>query len=368
MTKQPVIFLVCTGVGHIRRGYESFTEECFAALKTQPGFKLILLKGGGKRERQVKVVPCLQRQKPLTKTIAKRLGADAYVVEQCSFLVGMLPLLIMYRPKLIYYSDFKLGTWLWHLRRILGFEYKLLFSNGAPNGPPFTRTDHVQQLLPYYYQQAISAGASAASMTLLPYGFAVPDILSDANKKMEKRLTLDLPINKKIIISVGAINRHHKRMDYVIREFAKMDLTQYYLVLLGQIETESIDIMAEAKQLLPPNSYCIKAVHSSLVTQYLQAADYFVLASLHEGFGRVLIEALTVGLLPIVHNTPIMHEVLQSYGVFLNMQESGSLQKGIQLSEQQNFTPQDLWQFAYNQYSWKVLTPQYNQLIHALLV
>ena len=144
----PIVFIVCAGVGHIKRGYESFTVECFETLKTNNYFKLYLLKGGGiKNENEIRI-PCMQRNSKVSKFLHRITSKEPYYFEQLSFFWGMLFRIIKYKPAVIYYSDFILGTWLWHFRRILKFEYKLLFSNGAPNGPPFSRMDHVQQLLP----------------------------------------------------------------------------------------------------------------------------------------------------------------------------------------------------------------------------
>lgn len=365
--RKSLVFLVCTGVGHVHRGYESFTEECFAALKNSTAFQLYLLKGGGPAAQQAIRVPCLQRGSIWTKKLARLWGTEAYFIEQFSFFLAMLPLLLWYQPKVIYYSDFKLGTWLWQLRRFLQFRYQLLFSNGAPNGPPFSRMDHVQQLLPCHYTAALKAGASAAQMTVLPYAFNLPPLQNLTTHKTTYKIALHLPIEKKIIVSVGAVNCYHKRMDYVVKEFAQLDTTQYHLVILGQIEAESPQVIQLAQQMLPENTYLIQQVSAPVVRDYLLAADYFVLASLQEGFGRVLIEALGAGLLPIVHQHVIMQEALQNYGVYVNMEASGSLLKGIDTVNAMNPDPQVLWQYAYRQYDWAVLKPRYEQLIHSLI-
>ncbi len=42
--QKPKVFLVCTGVGHINRGYESFSVECFEQLKVSDKFELFFIK------------------------------------------------------------------------------------------------------------------------------------------------------------------------------------------------------------------------------------------------------------------------------------------------------------------------------------
>ncbi len=41
------IFIVCSGLGHVKRGYESFTQECFNALFQEPTLDITLFKGSG---------------------------------------------------------------------------------------------------------------------------------------------------------------------------------------------------------------------------------------------------------------------------------------------------------------------------------
>lgn len=368
MDRKPNVFLVCTGVGHIRRGYESFTEECFAALKNSEHFQLYLLKGGGAKEKQTFRVPCIQRNTLLAKKLAKVFRIDAYGIEQFSFWLAMWPLLLWYRPKVIYYSDFKLGTWLWQLRRFLKFRYQLLFSNGAPNGPPFTRMDHVQQLLPYYYRHSVMAGVSEKKMTLLPYGFQISPTnqLSAIDKQLLRNKKL-LPLGKKIILSVGAINKHHKRMDYIINEFAKLNKNNYYLVLLGQFEGETNAVLGEAAKYLENDTYRILSVQPAIVQEYLLVSDFFVLGSLSEGFGRVLVEALAVGLMPIVHDNVVIREVLKDYGIYVDLTTKGALENGIALAENSSKTQEQIKAFAYSQYSWDQLKISYEQMIEQLI-
>src|SRR6185312_3422542 len=268
---KPNVFIVCPGVGHINRGYESFTIECFNKLKTAAGFELFLLKGGGSsRQKEIRVA-CVKRNSGFAAFLSKILRKEKYWIEQLTFLVGMLPAIIRYKPKVIYYSDFILGTFLFHLRRYFNLKYKLLFANGAPNGPPFKTEDHVQQLLLKYMNEAIDAGTAPAMQTFLPYGFNIssrPRILNDL-EKTTLRKELQLPIGKKIIISVGAINSHHKRMDYIITEFSMLDTSKYFLLLLGQIDYQSTPVIELANQALQPGSYLIRQVNVPDVKKYL---------------------------------------------------------------------------------------------------
>ncbi len=356
------VFIVCTGLGHINRGYESFTRECFDALKDTNQFDLYLIKGGGKSFKNEIVIPNLPRRKKAALFLAGLFSADTYTIEQITFCIALLPQIILKRPAVIYYSDFTLGTYLWHLRKHLKFKYKLLFSNGAPNGPPFKTEDHVQQLLPVYLKQAIQQGAAASMQTLLPYGFNnnIEERLVAIHQKEIVRKQLGFSSSQKIILSVGAVNKHHKRMHYLIEEVAKLD-TDFYLIILGQFEAETAELISLATKKLS-GRFTIKSVPMEKVKDYYVAADYFVLASLNEGFGRVLVEALSYGLPCIVHDYINAREVLGEYGDYINMQVEGELAQTL-LTFKQKFDQEKLIKAAYQMYSWDILKEEYLDMI-----
>ena len=364
-TSKATVFLVCSGLGHINRGYESFTRECFDTLKGSEKFNLFLIGGGGKSVDNEIILPNLPRRGKFTVWLSKILRSEPYTVEQVTFCVSLLLLIIKKKPQIIYYSDFKLGTYLWHLRKHLKFKYKLLFSNGAPNGPPYKTEDHVQQLLPMYIRNAQAGGTPLSKQTLLPYAIAmnVAENLKNTQKKDVLKSTLQLPAHKKVIICVGAINSHHKRIDYLINEFAGLDSAKYFLVVLGQIDELSKPILELADSKLTPGSFIIKQVASHEVNDYLYAADYFILPSLNEGLPRVLPEALSTGLLPMVHNYDVTRETLNSYGVFRDMKTSGILQSAIDEVDSRNISKEELINYAFNEYSWQSLAARYEQML-----
>ncbi len=363
--KKPIVFLICTGLGNINRGYESFSGECFAALKDNNEFDLFLLKGGGEKNNKERVILNCKRKGHMAMLLSKIFRKDPYFIEQFSFFICLLPLLIIKKPGVIYYSDFILGTFLWHIRKRLKLEYRLLFSNGAPNGAPFKTEDHVQQLLPLYYNDAIRKGEPVGKQTLLPYGFNINirERINAINNKQEIRAQKGIEINKKIILSIGAVNTYQKRMDYIIRETALLD-EGYYLIILGQFENETEELLQLAKKKLPGRHF-IANLPFKEVSDFYIAADYFVLASLSEGFGRVVIEAMSFGLPCIVHDYMVMHQVLKENGLFINMQLEGALASC--LSQQKNMTAADrayLINAAYNLYSWDKLKEKYSDMIN----
>ncbi len=364
--KKAKIFIVCTGVGHIHRGYESFTQECFNALSDRGDQEYFLLKGGGEpRDHELRIT-CLQRNSSAAAFISRITGKETYQLEQLSFLVGMIPALIRHQPAVIFYSDFILGTYLWHLRRVMKFKYRLLFSNGAPNGPPFSTMDHVQQLMPFYLDEAVKNGAPAAMQTLLPYGFDIrlDDRLDSLAAKATIKAALGLPTGKKIILSVGAINKHHKRMHYLISELAQLP-EEYFLVILGQFEDETPELQVLADTLLR-DRYVMKSVPYERVRNYYLASDAFVLTSLSEGFGRVLIEAASYGCRSFVHDSITFRQVMGEDAVYVDMNQPGAL-AGELLQDTETEGAEQRINAVYERYSWDRLAPNYSAMITKLI-
>jgi glycosyltransferase involved in cell wall biosynthesis len=267
------------------------------------------------------------------------------------------------QPNVIYFSDGTIGNILWHWRKRTGQQYKLLFSNGGPLSPPFDRCDRVQQVAPTHLQTALQAGEPIEKHILVPYGIKMDPQLKvlSASEKANLRHKLELPDDLPIILSVAAINKSHKRMDYLIREVAHLPQPRPYLLMLGQIESESAEIVELANQLLERDRFQIKTVASDQIPDYYQVADVFVLASLGEGFGRVFLEAMSYGLPCLAHDYEVAHFVLKDEGYFGNFELVGSLASLTSdvLSQDDHGSKLRRHQSVYERFSWDKIHHNY---------
>ena len=155
------VLLVCTGVGTLNRGIESFARECFDGLKSQSGLNIALLKGIGPEAYRERALWNLPRTSRAAELLGMALRRSPYVAEQLSSLAPLIWEIRRKRPQIIFSSEANLFYQLHRWRDLIGVRYRLLFSNGAPGRPPFDRTDYVHQVNPVYYQQAIQAGEPA---------------------------------------------------------------------------------------------------------------------------------------------------------------------------------------------------------------
>jgi glycosyltransferase involved in cell wall biosynthesis len=362
------VFLLCSGLGIINRGYESFTRQCFDALSSCPEFELHLFKGAGPSSEKETALWNLFRQSNAGKWLGKITGRGSYFIEQLTFFLSLTPHLIRKKPDIIYFSDGNLGNLLWHWRRLTGQRYKLLFSNGGPLSPPFPRWDYVQQVAPAHYETARRAGVPDGKQCLLPYGFSAPANFNPvtSQKKNELRAQLRLPVDRWIVLSVGAINATHKRMDYVIREVAALNGPRPFLLMLGQQDDETPAVRRLADDLLGDKGYEIRTVPAEIIADYYSAADLFVLASLSEGLPRVIIEAALNALPCLVHDYSITRYALGASGFFIDCTHEGSLGEAIHsifAEEPDAQTRQLRRQQIYDRFSWEGLRPQYVEMI-----
>jgi glycosyltransferase involved in cell wall biosynthesis len=349
----------------MNRGIETFARECFDGLKGTAGLDLHLFKGAGEEvgDNEHRLW-CLPRTRALAGVLAKIINRTPYVVEQLSSFVPLVRAIRRDRPNIVYTSDGNLLRRLHQFRRQIDVPFKLLFSNGGPVGPPFRFADHVQQVAPRYYQEALAAGELSTKHSLVPYGINVPE--GDPDRSAEAirraRLTLELPLDRSIVLSVGWISAGHKRMDYTIDEIAALPEPRPFLVLLGNIDEASPAVINRAKERLGLENFSARSEPYERVPLYYQAANVFVLASLKEGFGRVYLEALIAGLPCVAHDNEVTRFVTAGYATLGDLSMPDAMTRVLSDLIQQ--TPSESEgaarrNFVRQRFSWPALRSEY---------
>src|SRR5215469_16599296 len=150
---RPRVLFVCSGLGIMNRGIESFFRDAFDGLKRAQKVHLSLLKGRGACTASEHAGWNIPRTSRLARFAGAVVGRNSYAVEQWSFFPSVVSQIRSFRPAVIFYSDANVGFLLYRLRRWIGVPYRLLFSNGGPAHPPFVRTDFVHQVAPCYYKE-----------------------------------------------------------------------------------------------------------------------------------------------------------------------------------------------------------------------
>jgi glycosyltransferase involved in cell wall biosynthesis len=125
----------------------------------------------------------------------------------------------------------------------------------------------------------------------------------DNEEKYRKRIKLNLPIYKKIFVSVGLLNRRKNPLR-IIDCFNQIHRNDAILVFLGSGELEN-----SCRDFASSSNHIFTRGFSRSVLDYLQASDFFISASLLEGMPNAVMEALATGLPCVLSDIPPHHEL-----------------------------------------------------------
>jgi glycosyltransferase involved in cell wall biosynthesis len=287
------VLLACSGLGHVRRGFEAASTEIAAALSDR--VSMTLARGGGAwfGERGSRRLPCLQRQGSLATTLGLD-PATAYAWEQRSFAPSLYALARLGRYDIVHLHDPALLNALWHARRRLGGRFVILFTNSGPIGPEhLVRPDFVHSVTPIDATALDAAAFSPQRYSMVPYGIHPSEPAA--------RVFADGAPRR--LIGVGALNDSQKGFATAIRAVA--DLPGAQLRLLGQAGSETPGLAELARDLLADRAV-LESVPRDRIAIELAAADTFVLPSRNEGFCMAVLEALESGTPCVVSDIPVL--------------------------------------------------------------
>jgi glycosyltransferase involved in cell wall biosynthesis len=359
--------LACAGLDHALRGFESFARECFDVLRDDPRLDLELVKGSGPPGPRERSVPTLKRDSPLALALGRASGREPFYFEHFEFAFSLLPLILKRDPDLIYLSEWHTARGLDLIRRATGRRFKMLLNNGTMSVSGFEHLDHVQQLTPVALETVLAYGDKPGRHSMLPLGFDIsPDFEPVGNDERDAlRRRLDLPSERRTLVSVAALNRYHKRLDYFIEEVARLPEPRPYVLLLGQVEPETEGIRTLARERLGEHGHSIRTVPQSEVRDLSRASDAFVLASLGEGLPRALIEGLAAGLPCLAHDYGVTRFALGENGRFADFSEPGGLAALLSSSdgERNPELARARHRYAYDKFGWHSLRPRYVDLL-----
>jgi len=358
------VVIACCGLEHTRRGYESFSRELFDALSGH--VDVTLCKGSGRRRPGEVVVPCLRRD-----FLARFMSPEpALYWEQITFAVALMPYLFLHGVDLVHFSEGNTGNALARFVRWAGLRTRLVQSNGGPLHPRSFRPEvFIHQVIQDGLDQAIEWGIPPARMHLEPYGIN-PAKFRLTLQKQDAREKFGLPKDKFLILSLAALNRKHKRLDYLIGEVAALENQDVFLCMAGEPEAET-DALRELARQLMPGRHAFMTVPRAGIPELLATADLFVHAALHEGFGMVLLEACAAGVPVACHNSPRFHWIMGDAALYTDMSVPGALTgnlRDVMIHEDRLRHLRDLGAARVESfYDWKVLVPRYIAMYEAVL-
>ncbi|HVZ07705.1 glycosyltransferase family 4 protein [Rhodopila sp.] len=306
MSARPRIAVACSGLGHIQRGIESWASDLAQALGAS-GADVTLFSGapcGG-----AIALPTLRRGGTGARGLAgglRHLGGwrygfgSPYDVEQTSFSLALWRR-IRHGFDILHVQDPLIAIWLERARRAGWSKPAVIYANGTGEGPEVMRR--------FRYLHLLTAGAAAEWAPRQPADqrvFTIPNFIDTVRfspgDRAAARARFGLPAEGTILLCCAAIRRRHKRIDALLSAFAAARTPHgVYLVIAGGREPDTDELIAEGTALLGDRVRFLLDLPRDAMPALYRAADAFVLPSLYEMFGIVLLEALATGL-PVLCN------------------------------------------------------------------
>lgn len=359
------VAIVCLGVGRTRRGYEAFSRELFEHIKGR--IDVHLIKGAGDSSVDEHVVRGLSRDNVLLRPFPQ---LTRYAIEMKTSVPFLVRHLLRERYDLVHFSEHPLGLGLRPLKRFWKGAPKLIFSNG---GPVWARrykdyVDHIHHINGASFDnEGLNDGFPRQQMTLIPYGI---DPAAFVRRPTDFRRRHGIPEAAFVVLSVGAVNASHKRMDYLIREMSGLNDPNLFLLIVGAKEAETARIEVMGCKLLGDRVRFLSLPHDEIRHAYW-ASDLFTLCSLQEGLGMVLLEAMAAGLPVVAHDAPHQRWTLGRAASLIDMTERGRLAQEIKHLRNDNTHRQGMVSDGMGKidrvYDWQKLIPRYIEMYQRVL-
>jgi len=323
------IALVSTGLSHVNRGYETFILDLYEALKDVA--TVSLFKGSGwSAPPDVYQIPCLRRDHPWAVRLASQ-EHQRYRYEQISMAFSGWMQKHWQQYAIIHFCDPAFGGSLLKLRKLFGYDYKLLFANCGPSEPEdYRRFDHIQEFTPMFFDKARTT-MRKSRLSLIPMGVWPQRFRLDADKHL-LRDEWGIPRDKFAILSVASLDEPYKRLPFLIETVAAMNDERLFLVLAGQNQDTDCarETLALAEAKLPGRHHHLTAPYLRIPELY-NACDLFIMPSLLEGFGKVYLEAMASGIPMLCHEVDNTRWIVPSEESRVDMEDQTALIRAIGL-------------------------------------
>jgi glycosyltransferase involved in cell wall biosynthesis len=276
-------------------------------------------------------------------------------VEQSTFAWNLISLLRREAIDILHVQDPLVALYVQRARRLGLVRTRTILAHGTEEPLDFQRRmTFLQHLAPWHLEEARAAGVWKPTWAAIP-NFVDTELFKGSGFRVQgsgggdyesergrMRQELGIPQDAVVVLCAAAIKRGHKRVDYVLREFAALcqslgqSLGQgrpqapLYLVVAGGWERETDELIAEGRELLGDRVRFLVRFPRDRMPQLYRAADVFTLGSLKEMMPIALLEATASGLPCLVNAHPVMQWMIGPGGVAIDMSRAGALAAALE--------------------------------------
>jgi glycosyltransferase involved in cell wall biosynthesis len=331
------VVVASSGLGHVTRGIEIWAANLSRALRER-GVLVTLCKGSGDQTQEFeRVIHCWTRESRQTMTVMKwlpirltwRVGiGSAYDVEQVTFAVGLLKYLSRQKADILHVQDPRVARIMQAAFDSGLLKTRTILAHGTEESPEFlSHITYLQQLAPWHLEQTVKAGVAKSTWCAIPNFVDTSRFARNQNIEMRERL--NIPPKAIVLLTVSAIKRHHKRIDWLIQEFGelrnRLQPDSAYLLVAGGWEGDTDELVREAEAAHGDKVRFLVRFPSERMPDVYAAADVFTICSLQEMMPIALLEAMASGLPCLTHDYPIAEWMTGPGGRKVDMTLKGAL-------------------------------------------
>jgi len=336
-TRLPRVVVASSGLGHVTRGIEIWAADLGRAL-WERGVPVTLCKGGGTATQNYeRVIRCLPREDERNKKLLRwlprhfawRLGfGSSYSIEQVTFAGSLLLYLRKHPADILHVQDPVVAHVVQQARRLGLVRTRTILAHGTEEPNEWLkRIEFVQQLAPWHLEQTVKAGIARSTWV------AIPNFVDGSRfnriARTEARKKLALPDDAVVLLTVSAIKRDHKRIDWLLREFTELrqiiPAMRIYLVVAGGWESDTDELITQAQLRHGDFVKFLVRFPSERMADVYATADIFTLCSLREMMPIALLEAMASGLPCVTHDYPVAAWMTGPGSVRVDMASPGTL-------------------------------------------
>jgi len=344
------IAIASSGLGTVARGIETWALDTATALHRH-GIDVTLFAAAPvpAAGTPLRIIRCLRRGTRLNRVIVRampgfswRWGLKSdYALEQRTFWHGLLPILNRERIDILHVQDPLLADCCRRARLAGRTATRVILAHGTEEPLTFLQPfECLQHLAPWHLEQCrqqLAPTAATPHWTAIP-NFVNTDIyypVASGSERASLRRAIGLPQNACILGTAAAIKRHHKRIDWLIREFAQaLDANPgvpLHLVIAGSRTPDFSALEALASECCADHVTFFPDHPHARMPDLLRTFDAFVLASLFEMMPIALLEAIASGLPVITHDHPVLAWMGGPGGLRPDMRQDGALSEGLRM-------------------------------------
>lgn len=367
MSQHNNIFIVCTGLGKVRRGFETYIADLGNLLTTDISLnaKISVFSGAEYRFKkfQSKKVLSISRNSKFLQLFFKDTH-DLFAIEQFTFFISFIFKIIYSKPKIIYLGEYNLYCYLYKFRKIMGLKYSLVLFTGGQAFPGLFNNslDFVHHVTDVYYKGSLGNSIPKSRQFLVPHFL---NIHSAINFELYDSIRLKAR-NRTIVLAAGLIDLKVKRLHVLIECLEKIK-DKVFPIFLGEESPDSPFIRNQLISIFGINNFLISKVDRQTLPTYYSIASVLTSFSLHESFGLVNLEAMYWGTPVVCHQYEEAKFVIGKIIELRNLEIASDDISNLILTYSSDIKYPELRQFVIENYSQEKLKNEYELMFNSFL-